>query len=205
MKNYDIKYILIIGLTSIHFNLIAQDYFGAPRMLNTTPIEAPGVERVGAVPLPIESYNNVPLNRMFENDNRETKFPVHKGSYETTYFSKRMLYLNGENINSIRNEVLENVNVNIDENGNIHIEGPQYEVRAEQSFHPLLPKELPKFKKDNIYEQLPMNQGSYSKQTGQAVSSGVEAPPPMAKEIIPEINSQPKIPPVSMDGTPKQN
>ena len=68
-----------------------------------------------------------------------------------------------------------------------------------------MPKELPKFKKDNIYEQLPINQGSYSKKTGQAVSSGVEAPPPMAKEIIPEVNSQPKIPPVSMDGSTKQN
>jgi hypothetical protein len=207
MPNKKLRYICFSFTLSWHFCLYAQDFFGSPQLLKTVPIEAPGVERVGAAPLPIENYTNIPLNRLAEEDLTERRRPFKKESFDTTYASSRILYLNGENINSVRNETLENVTVEIDDNGNIHIQGPQYEVKSEQSYHPLLPRELPKFKKDQIYDQLPINQGTYSKQTGQTVANpgqNSDYPPTMNKEIVPEINgSSNKVPPINTDGIKK--
>lgn len=187
-------------------NSYAQNYFPQERPLELDALKAPGVERMGAVPLPIPAYGNMPVSQNMQSTGSLNSAQMRKGSFESTYMPGRVIYLNGENIGSIRNQELENVNVRIDQNGNLYIEAPQYEVASEQSYHPLLPKELPQFKKENIYEQMPLPQGVYSKQSGKTVSAEepepeqeTKTPPPMAKEIIPEINSEAKIPSVKVD------
>jgi hypothetical protein len=49
----------------------------------------------------------------------------------------RNVYLNGSDISSSRNQRLKGVSVNIDQNGDIHIEGPQYRVHDASSYMPL--------------------------------------------------------------------
>ncbi len=71
-----------------------------------------------------------------------------KNTFENTSFLKKMTFLNGVNIEGIKNETFENVNVKIDSKGNIYIESSQYEVSREELFHPLLPEEYPKYSKE---------------------------------------------------------
>src|SRR5688572_30489857 len=49
----------------------------------------------------------------------------------------RSVYMNGVDISSARNQNLAKVNIRIDENGNIFIEAPHYQVNEEYSFTPL--------------------------------------------------------------------
>lgn len=52
----------------------------------------------------------------------------------------RSVFLNDVNINSVRNQELDNVSVQIDKKGNIYIEAPQYEVTADTSARAPAPK-----------------------------------------------------------------
>jgi hypothetical protein len=89
-----------------------------------------------------------------------------KGSEESTRFPARMLYLNGTNISSSREQELENVNVRIDAHGNVFLSAPHYEVSDEATYHPLLPQELPRIpKRQTQPQELP--QGRFSKQPQQ--------------------------------------
>jgi len=65
----------------------------------------------------------------------------------TTDFPARVIYLNGRNISSVREQQLEGVNVSIDSHGNIHINAPHYEVQESTHYRPLFGKDLPKFSK----------------------------------------------------------
>lgn len=49
----------------------------------------------------------------------------------------RTIYLNGIDISSARNQALKGVNLRIDENGNVFIEAPHYQVNEEQTYTPL--------------------------------------------------------------------
>ncbi len=49
----------------------------------------------------------------------------------------RVIYLNGVDISSAKNQSLEQVNVRIDARGHVYIEAPQYEVQQESTFVPL--------------------------------------------------------------------
>ena len=83
--------------------------------------------------------------------------------YETTKYPARNIYLNGVNISNVRQQTLENVTLEIDEEGNLKILAPQYEVGSNSTFHPLLPSELPKLQKSlPLHPSLPM--GRYSKE-----------------------------------------
>lgn len=213
------KIILLSTFFSIKVYAQNQNYFANDKPFEPEAIQAPGVDRIGASPLPMPSFSNLPVGQTTPVIETTKQPQIKKGSFESTYTPGRVLFLNGENISSIRNQELENVNIRIDKNGNIYIEAPQYEVSTEQSYHPLLPKELPKFKKENVYEQMPLPQGVFSKETGKSTSDSqasaathsasdsqppvthsAEAPAPMAKEIVPEVNTQAKIPPVNLDG-----
>ncbi len=199
---------IIISLMSL--KSYADSLTSDERLVEPNSFQAPGVERVGVSPLPLrnQGFDNLPVGKISQ-DSEMVKFrEAKRGSFETTYSPGRIIYLNGENISSVREQALENVTVHIDKSGNIHIEAPQYEVSADQSYHPLLPKELPQFKKENIYEKMPIPNGTYSKQTGKSVVPEVqdtqhsaELPPTMAKEIIPEANSKAQIPEINVDET----
>ncbi len=150
-----------------------------------------------------DDFENLnPSNTMNENfsESQTLKFSKNiNNSFETTKSSGRALYLNGENINSIRNQILENVNLEIDSNGNIYIIAPHYEVNTDQSFHPLLPNELPKFKKEKSFASPNLPKGIYSKNsdsnsTEQNDINTNNKPNLLPKEIVPEINSESKIP-----------
>lgn len=49
----------------------------------------------------------------------------------------RNIYINGIDISSARNQYIKNVNIKIDENGNILIDAPQYQVNEEETYTPL--------------------------------------------------------------------
>ena len=51
--------------------------------------------------------------------------------------SARIIYLNGVDISSAKNQSLEQVNIRIDAQGNVYVEAPQYEVQQESTFVPL--------------------------------------------------------------------
>lgn len=58
------------------------------------------------------------------------------------------VFLNGENIIGLRNQVLKGVNVRFDAHGNIFIDAPHYQLSYEATYHPLLPEELPALQKE---------------------------------------------------------
>jgi hypothetical protein len=193
-------------------NAFAQKYNMPERGVEPEMLKAPGVERVGSVPLPIQDIQNSNLQQKNFDSSKLLDRHIRKETFETTYVPGRAIYLNGENISSVRNQDLENVHVQIDPNGNIYIDAPQYEVNTEQSYHPLFPKELPKFPKD-ISADINLPEGVYSKQTGKSVAADdieqkgersekelkVEKPSPMPKELVPEMNSQEKIPSLNVE------
>ena len=73
------------------------------------------------------------------------------------------VFLNGQGINSVRNQTLENVNVRIAEDGNIYISAPQYEVNVEKNYRPLIPQEIPTYNKEKpTPEFLQSKEGSKS-------------------------------------------
>lgn len=67
--------------------------------------------------------------------------------WSTTRFPGRLIFLNGVNIGSVRNQRLHNVEVFIDEHGNVHFTAQHYDVREQSSYHPLLPNEIPQYSK----------------------------------------------------------
>jgi hypothetical protein len=85
-----------------------------------------------------------------------------KKPFNTTRFPPRFVYLNGKNISALKDEVLENVTVRIDSQGNINISAPHYEVQEQTSFHPLLPSELPKFPKRRLQPNFEDRDGAES-------------------------------------------
>ena len=49
----------------------------------------------------------------------------------------RSIYVNGIDISSARSQTLNQVNLRIDENGNVYIDAPHYQVNEENTFTPL--------------------------------------------------------------------
>lgn len=96
--------------------------------------------------------------------------------WSTTRFPGRVVFLNGVNIGSVRNQRLKNVDVFIDENGNLQITAPHYDVREESSYHPLLPSELPRFSKTVPAPPPPVAQATTP--VPAATSTPPAAPPP---------------------------
>lgn len=58
------------------------------------------------------------------------------------------IYLNGTNIVGLRSQTLRDVTVRFDAQGNIFIDAPQYDIRYDSSYHPLLPAEGPAYSKE---------------------------------------------------------
>jgi hypothetical protein len=81
------------------------------------------------------------------------------------------VYLNGVNVVGLHNQSMKGVNIRFDENGNVFIDAPQYEVQYDTSYHPLLPDELPGFEK----QQAPLPSGILS---GEAIAPGQGAAAP---------------------------
>lgn len=65
----------------------------------------------------------------------------------TTDFPARMIYLNGKNISTVRDQKMDGVTVRIDANGNVHISAPHYEVQESTHYRPLLPRDVPRVSK----------------------------------------------------------
>ncbi|MBC7661394.1 MAG: hypothetical protein H7249_16995 [Chitinophagaceae bacterium] len=51
--------------------------------------------------------------------------------------TSRSVFLNGVDISSTKNQSMQQVNVNIDSQGNVYIEAPHYEAQQETTFVPL--------------------------------------------------------------------
>jgi|GEM_PF-667628 len=98
----------------------------------------------------------------------------------TTDFPARMIYLNGRNISSVREQELEGVNVRIDSNGNVHISAPHYEVQESSHYRPLLPHEVPKVGKPSLQTDRPLFSGGNSKM--QRLPNSVGAVPPVESD-----------------------
>jgi hypothetical protein len=82
------------------------------------------------------------------------------------------VYLNGVNVVGLRNQTMKGVNIRFDENGNVFIDAPQYEVQYDTSYHPLLPDELPGFEK----QQAPLPSGPLSGDSSLAPAPGAAVP-----------------------------
>ncbi|WP_397601875.1 hypothetical protein [Silvanigrella sp.] len=162
--------------------------------VQTPPLQGTGVQRVGsaAIPIPSQSLDlmgspSVTLPKPQGISIQPVQMSPKKLPYDSTYMTGRIIYLNGVNINSIKNQELENVNINIDGNGNIYIDAPHYEIGVEQSYHPLMPGELPKFSKTE-FSDLPVQKGVYSKETGKlAPMDKVPSSPLLQKEFAPSV------------------
>ncbi|KAB8028585.1 hypothetical protein [Fluviispira multicolorata] len=185
MRN--IYLIFIIGL--IYNSKIIAQQLPKELPIQTQPLQGPGIQRVGSAPIPIQTQN---LEQMvmpsFTLPPRGGTIQPSTGAiskrmpYDSTYMSGRIIFLNGVNISSVKNQDLENVTVRIDKNGNINIEAPQYEVGVEQSYHPMMPNELPKFPK-NEFSELPVPKGKYSKETGKPSTMSPMLPKEFAEPI----------------------
>lgn len=113
------------------------------------------------------------------------KFSKPDAGAPTTDFPARMVYLNGRNVSSVREQQLESVNVNIDANGNIHIMAPHYEVQESTHYRPLFAKDLPKFNKPTHSKA--DSGATYSKEDSAVVSPTLDTPvPPISPENSPE-------------------
>ncbi|MFZ9519676.1 MAG: hypothetical protein ACO3A4_04285 [Silvanigrellaceae bacterium] len=105
----------------------------------------------------------------------------------TTDFPARMIYLNGKNISSVREQQLDGVNVRIDSNGNVHILAPQYEVQESSHYRPLLNSEVPKVGKPKVENDAPLFPGKYTKSASEErnpkSSQGASVPPIQNDEV----------------------
>ncbi len=70
-------------------------------------------------------------------------------------FPPRNIFLNGVNISSLRAKDLQGVDIQIDEEGNIHISSDAYVAREESHFSPLLPTEWRKYNKQKTMPGTP--------------------------------------------------
>ncbi|RDB37233.1 MAG: hypothetical protein DCC88_00980 [Spirobacillus cienkowskii] len=179
-----------------HFFIFAQE--SNPEIqVQTQPLQGNGLQRLGNAPIPLPAKNvelmvspNINIQRPVGSSVTPIPATPKKFPYDSTIMAGRIIYLNGVNITSVRNQELENVNIHIDNNGNIYIEAPQYEVGTEQSFHPLMPSELPKFPKAQIKDS-PIPSGVYSKETGKLINQPADnAQPIFSKEFSPSASAQ---------------
>lgn len=94
----------------------------------------------------------------------------------STDFPARMIYLNGKNVSSVREQKLEGVTVRIDSNGNVHISAPQYEVQESTHYRPLLPHDVPRVSKPVPEADETLLSGRYSKPTVKSNESNLAMP-----------------------------
>ncbi len=157
--------------------------------VQVAPLQGGGVQRVGSAPIPVTNQTleimnapSVTLQRPQGVAVQPVIMPPRKLPYESTFMTGRIIYLNGVNINSVKNQELDNVNLKIDGSGNIYIDAPHYDISVEQSYHPLMPGELPKFQKTEYIEpNLP--KGTYSKETGKLINNEDKQSPIFSKEF----------------------
>ena len=109
----------------------------------------------------------------------------------TTDFPARMIYLNGKNVSSVREQTLENVNVRIDAQGNVYISAPHYEVQESTHYRPLLPNEVPKVGKPSPSSDSPLMQGRHSK----SAPSQRSVVPPVETEDADSVEQGPALKP----------
>lgn len=81
----------------------------------------------------------------------------------------RSIFLNGMNINSIRNQDLDDVSLFIDKKGNVYIEAPQYEVGAENSARSRMPKGNSRTERTARNEMGPKTKGRFSQEPEKSV------------------------------------
>jgi hypothetical protein len=61
------------------------------------------------------------------------------------------VYLNGKDVSSARNQQLKRVDIRLDEDGNIFIEAPHYQINEEKTYAPLRTKpQLPMAKPQHL-------------------------------------------------------
>jgi hypothetical protein len=192
-----LKSLFFVFFTLRHFFIFAQESNNPEIQVQTQPLQGSGLQRLGNAPLPLPAKSvelmvspNINIQRPVGSSVSPIPATPKKFPYDSTIMAGRIIYLNGVNITSVRNQELENVNIHIDNNGNIYIEAPQYEVGTEQSFHPLMPSELPKFPKAQIKDS-PIPSGVYSKETGKLINqAGDNAQPILSKELGPSASVQ---------------
>ncbi len=125
----------------------------------------------GKTTMPSQQFSD-PNNNSAMPTNGNVPAPYSKGSLPDacTQFPARVVFLNGANINTVREQELENVNIRIDSIGNIYLTAPQYEVHHDTSYHPLLPNELPRIPKASTQPPT-LPGGKYSKGSGQTLEN----------------------------------
>lgn len=131
---------------------------------------------------------------------RRSKAPV--GDL-TTDFPARMIYLNGKNISSVRDQQLDGVSVRIDVNGNLHISAPQYEVQESMHYRPLLPNDIPKVGKPRVDRDAPLLQGRYAKPSASKPGDSLSGAVPPIQAEDPDSTAD-DAPPAAKQGAQEQ-
>ncbi len=199
MKKSKDFFLKIIAFFSLYSNASVAEAPSKDLFIYPDPLQGgSGLQRVGSIPLPVSVQNTEfsPSSKSSQDNSNRFVMPqavrdLKKFPYETTNISGRMIYLNGVNISSVRSQDLENVNIHIDKQGNIYIEAPHYETGVEKSYHPLMPRELPHFRKEE-YREGHQLKGVYSKETGKQVLPLVSSPsdPSVLPASAPPVASQ---------------
>ncbi len=196
----------------VHEVAFAQVVVGAAKFSPETGAPPPtGAVRVGSSPLPGQPDANSEIGAIppafgvdVTQGSPAQKF--RKTLYGTTNFMGKIIYLNGENISAVRDQELDNVHVRIDKAGNIFIDAPQYEVTTQDSYHPLLQQELPRFHKEQNYNQAPLPKATYSKNmrktTEPIVDNTQKEDSFLSKETTDTQQSGVAIPPVNQEIKP---
>jgi hypothetical protein len=121
-----------------------------------------------------DSYIKNPLTD-YDKNIISPKTPAEKSLERLSSYSK-VIYLNGVNITSARNQEMTNVSVKIDESGNIFLVAPQYDVSVKKSYRALIPEEYPSYKKEksNAPLKIGKNKGAVSKTVSKLESANHE-------------------------------
>lgn len=141
------------------------------------------MQRVKALPLP-SSRSSRPLIASAQTAGMRDvnpSFPMKRSKPAlgelSTDFPARMVYLNGRNISTVREQQLDGVSVRIDAHGNLHISAPHYEVQDSTHYRPLLPRDIPRVSKPAPQVDEPLlSRGRFSKSPAGGEGSNLSAP-----------------------------
>ncbi|MGE0172864.1 MAG: hypothetical protein AB7T49_08770 [Oligoflexales bacterium] len=96
----------------------------------------------------------------------------------------RSVYLNGQDISSVRSTTLKNVNILIDDKGSVYIEAPHYKVDEQNTYLPLSRSNTPEGKPQHQLPSHPdLKSGEFEK-VPPAAGEKAEDPPaaPLTKQ-----------------------
>ncbi|MEN9530542.1 MAG: hypothetical protein RI932_2415 [Pseudomonadota bacterium] len=170
------------------------------------------LQRVRGVPLPTQRSSRPLFAAAQTGSVRDINpsYPIRRSKPNvgemSTDFPARMIYLNGRNISSVREQQLEGVTVRIDSNGNLHISAPQYEVQESTHYRPLLPRDVPRVSKPEPQNDEPLlsRGGRFSKSPAGGEGANLTTPGAVPPVEVDEESEAPVQAPAQAPASPQK-